>query len=105
MIYVKLNKANVPVIINNRVFKKLAESGKLDIIKGDFENIEELDFIEDLCWYGYQEGCRFEEVKPIDEAKFKTLLGFTAVKAIQAYLIEEIADLGKLLESKKKEVE
>lgn len=103
MIEITHNGNKSLIILNNRVFKRLADLGIMDIISNeDSSKIDDDEFIESLSYLGYLEGCKYSNIEPIDEAKFKLELSRIAVLKIQNHFIEQLIEIGEYVSTKKK---
>jgi hypothetical protein len=95
-------KANL-LILNNRVFKRLAELNLLDVIKDEkFDIVDDPEFIEKVGYLCYLEGCKADLKDPISQDEFSQFLRRADALRISNLLIEELIEVGEYVTSKKK---
>ena len=103
MIEINHGKEKCLIILNNRVFKSLADLGLADIIASqDLNKLDDPDFVEKLAWMGYVEGCKYSETTPMKDVKFKVGLTREAALEIENLFIEQLLEIGEYVTSKKK---
>jgi len=106
MIELEIDNKKSLLIFNNRVFKDLRGLTGFDIINNmDIDKLDDPDFVIELGYLAYCEGCKYRGITPIEKVKFGSLIDVKLSWEITEAFGAEIIKVSDFLQTKKKMIQ